>query len=395
MNAEGGRLVGARRVRESAAGFEQLRELVAQHEPDASQVVVGIETDHGLWVAALVSAGYQVYAINPLAASRYRDRHRVSGAKSDAADAKMLADLVRTDKHNHQPLAADTPEVNAIQTRARTHEALVADSTAKANELRAAVGNHFPAALTAFDKVTDIDAAAVLEIVSSPTQAASADLDAVEAALRAAGRTRKVADRARNIVTRLRAAGGLTAPAAEEAAWAARTRVLAAQLKLLNVQTAEAAKELEDFFGRHPHADTYRSMPGFGSVTAPRVLGEFGDDPGRFADAKSRKNYAGTSPLTQASGKKRLVTARFIRNNHLYNALDAASFSALSTSPGARAFYDWRRREGDLHHQALRVVANRLVGILHGCLKTGTLYDEDKAWGHRNDTSRGLTPAAA
>src|ERR1700738_4605863 len=108
---EDGKRLAARRLPEGLIGIRQLHELIAQHVEDRDQVVVGIETDRGLWVGALTAAGYQVYAINPLAAARYRDRHHVSGAKSDASDAKLLADLVRTDRHNHRLLAGDSGQV--------------------------------------------------------------------------------------------------------------------------------------------------------------------------------------------------------------------------------------------------------------------------------------------
>jgi transposase len=133
----------------------------------------------------------------------------------------------------------------------------------------------------------------------------------------------------------------------------------------------------------HPDADIYRSLPGLGVVLGARVLGEFGDDPNRYTDAKSRRNYAGTSPLTVASGKKRAVLARHVRNRRLYDAIDQWAFCALRTSPGARLFYDQRRDAKDSHHQALRALGNRLVGILHGCLRHHSPYNEHIAWAHR------------
>ena len=101
--------------------------------------------------------------------------------------------------------------------------------------------------------------------------------------------------------------------------------------------------------------------------------------------AKARKNYGGTSPITRASGKKKVVAARFIHNDRLIDALMSWAFSSLNASPGARAFYDEQRAKGLEHNDALRRLANRLVGILHGCLKTRTLYDEATAWGHREN----------
>jgi len=121
-----------------------------------------------------------------------------------------------------------------------------------------------------------------------------------------------------------------------------------------------------------------------GDITGARILGEFGDAPGRYATAKARKNYAGTSPLTIASGKKRTVHARYIRNRHLIDALRAQALSALTTSSGARACYDELRARGTGHDDALRRVASRLTAILHRCMKTGCEYDEAAAWSHRS-----------
>ena len=128
--------------------------------------------------------------------------------------------------------------------------------------------------------------------------------------------------------------------------------------------------QVKEFFGRHPAAEIILSQPGLGPVPGARVLAEFGDDPHRYASAKARKNYAGTSPITRASGKKKVALARFVHNDRLIDALMAPAFSALASSPGARACYDKQRARGSEYNAALRQLANRLVGILHGCLKT-------------------------
>jgi transposase len=385
MDADGARLA-SRRLPEGLAGIRGFHELVAAHAEEPGQVVIGIETDRGLWVETLGAAGYAVYAVNPLAVARYRDRHHVSGAKSDASDAKLLADLVRTDRHNHRPIAGDSPAVEAIKVLARAHQNLIWARTRHTNALRNALREYYPAALEAFEDLAHGDALGVLGRAPSPEQGTRLSLPAIYSALKRGGRQRNIDARAREIQAALRSEQ-LAAPAAVSAAFAATTRAAVGIVAELNRQIADLEAELATHFETHPDADIYRSLPGLGVVLGARVLGEFGDDPDRYTTAKSRKNYAGTSPLTVASGKKRAVLARYVRNRRLYDAIDQWAFCALTTSPGARVFYDQRRAAGDLHHQALRALGNRLVGILHGCLRHHTRYDEQTAWAHRQTTN--------
>jgi transposase len=379
---DAGRTLTRRRLPEGVAGVAVLHGLIAEHAEDPAQVVVGIETDRGLWVASLVAAGYQVYAVNPLAVSRYRDRHATSGAKSDAGDAHVLADLVRTDRHQHRPMAGDSPEVLAVKVLARAHQRLIWDRTRQTNRLRSALREFFPAALVAFEDLDHPDALAVLARAPTPAAAARLSIPAIGAALRKGGRKRNVDTRAAAIQTVLRAER-LDPPAALADAYGVQVRAAVAVIAEMNRQIARLETELGSGFEAHPDAEIYRSQPGLGPVLGARVLGEFGDDPNRYQDARSRRNYAGTSPLTKASGKKRAVVARFIRNRHLADACYQWAFCALSASPGARAFYDQHRAQDETHDQALRVLSNRLVGILDGCLRSRTRYDETKAWGHR------------
>src|ERR1700758_5318450 len=315
---EAGRRLASRRLPEGRAGIRQLHELIAAHAEEPDQAVVGIETDRGLWVAALSGAGYQVYAVNPLAVARYRDRHHVSGAESDASDAKLLADLVRTDRHNHRLIAGDSPEAEAIKVLARTHQSLIWARNRHTNALRNALREYYPAALLAFEDLAHGDALGVLDRAPTPAQGAQLPLAAIQSALKRGGRQRNIAARARQVQAALRTEQ-LAAPAAVTAAFAATTRATVGIIAELNRQIGELEATLAEYFEQHPDADIYRSLPGLGVVLGARVLGEFGDDPNRYTDAKSRKNYAGTSPLTVASGKKRAVLARHVRNRRLYD----------------------------------------------------------------------------
>ena len=376
-----GRVLARRRLPEGVAGMARLHELIGLQlgeDAEGAEVVIGIETDHGPWASALVAAGYVVYAVNPLQASRYRERLGVSGAKSDRGDSHMLADMVRTDSHQLRVVAGDSPDAGAVKVVARTHKTLIWERTRQVQRLRYQLREYFPAAVAAFEDLDASDALELLAKAPDPARARRLTRAQVSAALKRA-RRRDIPAKTTAILAALRSPQ-LGQPPAITAAYAVTVRSLIAVITTLNEQVKTLQGQVEADFGRHPDAEIYLSQPGLGTVLGARVLGEFGDDPGRYASGKARKNYAATSPLTRASGKKKTVTARFIRNDRLTDALMAQAFTALSTSPGARALYDAERARGTEHNAALRKVANRLVGILHGCLKTRTLYDEKTAW---------------
>src|SRR6478752_1085120 len=227
---QAGKRLASRRLPEGLTGIRQLHELIAEHAEEPDQVVIGIETDRGLWAGA-------------------------------------------------------------------------------------------PAALLAFEDLAHGDALGVLGRAPTPEQGAHLDLPAIQSALKRGGRKRNIAARAREIRAALRSEQ-LAAPAPVAAAFGATTRAAVGIIAELNRQIADLETSLAEHFETHPDADIYRSLPGLGVVLGARVLGEFGDDPNRYTDAKSRRNYAGTSPLTVASGKKRAVLARHVRNRRLYDAID-------------------------------------------------------------------------
>jgi transposase len=387
MDAAGRRLSKAR-LPEGVAGIARLHAMIGEQlgdeaeaaEDAAGQVMIGIETDRGPWVQALIAAGYTVYAVNPLQAARYRERLAVSGAKSDAADAHMLADMVRTDSHQLRPVAGDTARVEAVKVVTRMHKTLIWERTRCTQRLRHALRDYFPAALEAFE---DLDASDTLELLAkAPDPASAARLTSaqISAALKRA-RRRDIPVKAERIRVVLRAEH-LGQPPVVTAAYAASVGALVAVLVTLNEQVKTLQGQVEAHFGQHPDAEIVLSQPGLGPILGARVLAEFGDDHDRYASAKARKNYAATSPITRASGKKKVVAARFVHNDRLIDALMTQAFASLKNSQGARAYYDRQRARGANYNAALRQLANRLVGILHGCLKTGTPYDETTAWSH-------------
>jgi len=375
------RVVGRKRLPEGVAGMARLHALIGEQLGDDGEdceVVIGIETDRGPWVAALVAAGYVVFGVNPLQASRYRERLGVSGAKSDRGDAHMLADMVRTDSRQLRAVAGDSADAAAVKVVARAHKTLIWERTRQVQRLRHQLREYYAAALAAFDDLDAPDALELLARAPDPARAAKLTRAQISAVLKRA-RRRDIPAKATAIIAALRSPQ-LGQPPAITAAYAVTARSLIAVITVLNEQVKALESQVEADFGRHPDAEIYLSQPGLGPVLGARVLGEFGDDPDRYVSGKARKNYAATSPITRASGKKKVVAARFIRNDRLTDALMAQALSALTASPGARALYDAERARGTEHNAALRKLANRLVGILHGCLKTRTPYDEETAW---------------
>jgi transposase len=390
-----GHRLGTARLPEGVEGIAKLHALVARHGGEGletDQVVVGIETDRGPWVQALLAAGYQVYAVNPRQAARFKERYGTSGAKSDKGDAHALTDMVRIDRAQLRPIAGDSEEAQAVKVVARAHQTLIWERTRAFQRLRSTLREYFPNALTAYAslELTSTDALELLIKAPTPEHAAKLTKQQITTVL-TRHRRRNRAEKAAAIAATLREPQ-LDVAAPVTAAYAAAATAHARLLIALNEQIDTLEAEVKAHFLAHPDAEIYLSMPGIGEIIGARVLAEFGDDPSRYVSAKARKNYAGTSPVTRASGKVHTVQARYVRNNRLGDALQRQAFSALQNSPGARRYYDKQRARDLDYNPALRQVGNRLVGILHGCLKTRTTYDEATAWAHHANLT--AAPAA-
>ncbi len=374
------------RVPDGVEGVERIHEMVGARATEPAEVVIGIELDRGLLVAALVAAGYEVHAVNPLAVSRYRDRLAPAGAKSDPGDARVLAEAMRTDRHLHREVAGDSSEAEAIKVLARAHQSLIWTRQRIGNQLRSVLRDFYPGVLHTFADLASVDAIAVLEIAPTPTAGRALTKAKIRRALASGGRKLRLDERAQEIVEGLRAPQ-LGAPVLVEEAFGHQVTSLVAVLRTLKTQIAELRSELERSFEGHPDAEIITSLPGLSSVLGARVLAEFGDDRTRYLDARARRCYAGTAPITKASGTRKVVLARVARNKRLADACYHWAFSSLRTSPGARSFYDRQRASGKTHHQALRALGNRWVGILHGCLEHRERYREDIGWGGRLETA--------
>ena len=387
-----GQLLGRRRISDDAAGLAQLLDLLAAHGDSASDPVpVAIETPRGLLTACLRATGRKVYPVNPMAVSRYRDRHSIAGRKSDHGDAVVLASILRTDARAHRPLPADSELAQAIAVLARAQQDAVWARTAAHNKLRSHLREYYPGFLAAFAEargsITRPEARTILAAAPTPAAAAALTLAQLRALLRKAGRSRGVDAAAARLRDAFRAPQMRQLPQVEQA-MGQQALALLGQFDA----ACRAADDLEhavtESFNQHPDAEIITSFPGLGPLTGARVLAETGDDRSRFADAKGLKAYAGAAPITRASGKTTTVLHRRVKNQRLAATGYTWAFAALTASPGARAHYDRRKTNGDRHAAAQRNLFGRLLGCLHHCLATGQHYDEETAFPAATPTAR-------
>ena len=378
---EGGAVIARSRIDTGATGFNDLLSLIGEHGGSIEDTPVAIETDKNLLVVALVEAGFTLYPINPRAVARYRERHSQSGGKSDPGDAAVLAHILRTDRHMHRQLPAVSEHGRAVKALARQHQEAIWALHQTVSRLRSVLLEFYPQALQAFPNLKHKAALSVLAAAPTPATGQRLTRRRVIGLLQRAGRGNHP-ELVEQILTDLHTPA-LRQPARVEAALghtvAGLITIVISMARAVETLEAELARE----FDQHPQAQILRSTPGLGPILAARVLAEIGDDPARFNDANSLRAFAGTAPVTIASGRSHYVKARKVRNKRLGDACHWWAFSMLTKSPGAREHYDKRRAAGDRHNAALRNLANKLLGRLWWCLVNNQPWDDDAAWPHR------------
>jgi transposase len=377
------------RIEDTAAGFSRLVDLLAeQQQCSAEPITIAIETAKGLLPAALRAAGMPLIAINPLAVSRYRDRHSPSRAKSDAGDVFVLANILRTDPHSHRPLPVDSELAQSIHVLARAHQDAVWDRMQIANKLRSVLREYYPVFLDAFDDLASKAARATLHLAPTPASRPAVRKASLTAALRRAGRTRGIPAAVDAIHAALHVEQ-LRQPTLVESAMAEHATALLHALDTAAANVARLEESLTLAFEQHPDADIITSFPGLGTVLGARILAEIGDDRTRFTTARGLKAFAGTAPITRASGMKPSPPDASCATNGSGKPAYLWALPLLAHSPAAHAHFTARRERGDSYSAAARNLTNRGMGTLHHCLQTRQHYDEIKAF--PNHRAQGAT----
>lgn len=401
---EQGVVLFSERIGHDAAGLARLLEILARHDPAGGLLEVAIETSQGLLVAGLLAAGRTVFAINPLAVSRYRDRYRASRGKSDAFDAMVLANILRTDRDAHRPMPGDSLQVRALRVLTRAQQDATWDKLTLTNRIRSLLKMFFPAALAAFERggKHQLDSPAcrtILAVASTPAAAAALTERRLAGLLRNAGRQRGI-DIEAALLVRLLRASQLRQPVEIEHAMGVQLRGLVGQLEAVMATITALEAQIDTAFATHPDAQIIASFPGLGVALGSRILAEIGDDHARFDGPRALKAFAGAAPVTRASGRSSFVHARRAKNNRIAAAGYVWALAAIRHDPQWATRYRARRAAGDRHVTALRKLFNGMLGKLYHCLMTGQTYDPDRAF-HASGASSprrentGVDPVAA
>ncbi len=371
---EGGTTLASGTMPHTPEGLDTLFAAIRTHASTPQDVCVALETAQGLLVGALLDQGFTVYAINPKAVDRHRERFRVAGSKSDVRDAWVLATLLRTDRALYHPLVPDSDAAQELRVLTRDRAELVRTRTMLSNQLTACLKAYFPEFLDLFGDPDRPVALAVLQTFPTPAALRAASVKRLEGFLRKHHQPGAAA-KATEMHTRLRQ------PAFQVTLVILRTKArlaqtLGQQLTTLAQQIDAYETEIRRVLRTHPDGELYRSLPGAGDLLAARMVGELGDNRDRYREAAIAQCAAGTAPVTRASGTIRTVHVRRACIHPLRETLWQFAFSSLLHCPWAKAYYAQARRRGKKHAEAVRMLGNVWMRIIIAMRRTRRPYDE-------------------
>ena len=385
-----GRIRAQFTIGHTAAGFADLLRRLARLTGDPAEVAVGIERPDGRLVDVLLEAGYPVVPVSPNAIKTWRDGEVLSGAKSDAGDAAVIAEYLRLRAHRLQPATPYTAQTKALRTVVRTREDVVDMRVAAANQLSALLDAHWPGAKAIF---ADVESAIALAFLTRyPTYPSAQHLG--EKRLRAFCVKHGYSGRraAAELLTRLRAA---PAGSTDEALTDAVRDAVLAQVAVLTALTAaekNLSRSVVAHLGEHPDAAIFTSLPRSGQINAAQVLAEWGDSRAAYDSPDAVAALAGVTPVTKASGKYRAVHFRWACNKHLRKAITCFADNSRHASPWAADVYARAIARGHDHPHAVRVLARAWIRVIYRCWIDGVPYDPNK---HGNAGKLRETAAAA
>jgi transposase len=368
----GGTITAEFMIEHSADGIASLIRRLAKYG-EAARMPVAIERPNGRLVDLLLEAGHPVVPVSPNAIKTWREGEVLSGAKSDAGDAAVIAEYLRLRQHKLKTAAPYSDETNALRTVVRTRDDLVEMRVAATNQLSALLDAHWPGAKAIF---ADVESPVSLEFLTRyPTPAAAAHLGEKRMAAFCVKHGYSGRRTAAELLARLRAAPpGTAGPAVTEAL---RDAVLAAVgvLTALNTSVKNLDRSVAAHLGEHPDGAIFASLPRSGQVNAAQVLAEWGDCRQAYDGPDSVAALAGCTPVTRQSGKHRDVTFRWACNKRFRRAITTFADNSRHASPWAAKIYADARASGKDHPHAIRILARAWIRVIWPCWLDGVPYD--------------------
>lgn len=365
--------VASRVLPQTAAAFAEWGRWLDERRAEGVELWAAIERPDGRVVDFLLDHGVVVYALNPKALDRARDRFRMSGAKSDPFDARVAASFLRTDHHHLSPLRPSSEAAQELKALTRDYARQVRQQTRLLNQLTITVKEYYPRALDVCGDFTSRWARQFLR--AYPTPAALGRLTERQWQRWSRGQ-RLSPERIAELWSQLQAPQ-LPVPEHVVRVKARRLAVLLEQLEVTSAAVGAYRQAVEDFFATLPAAEWAATLPGGRSgTTVPSLWAELGDAAGRWASVQHLQGHAGTVPVTERSGQAQVVKFRFACNTHLRVAVHQLAFLSLRSSEWARAYYDRCRERGHSHHHALRALGAKWLKIIFAMWSRQVPYDE-------------------
>jgi len=375
-----GKVLAQFTIEHTADGIASLIRRLAKYR-DPEVVHIGIERPNGRLVDLLLEAGHPVIPVSPNAIKTWRESEVVSGAKSDAGDALVIAEYLRLRHHRLHPVQPYSAETKALRTVVRTREDVVDMRVRATNQLDALLDAYWPGAKEIFADTESRISLAFLRRYPTATAAAQLGEKRLAAFLTKHGYSGRRP--ASELLARLRGAPpGATDPVLIEAIHDA-VLALVTMLEALNTAGKQLDRSVVAHLGKHPDAEVFTSLPRSGQINAAQVLAEWGDSRTAYDSAEAVAALAGVTPVTKASGKQHAVHFRWACNKRFRQAITIFADNSRHASPWAAEIYARARARGHDHPHAVRILARAWIRVIYRCWHTNTPYNSDLHGGAR------------
>lgn len=386
---EVGEVIQILKIPQSPEGYLQLEQARQQTGVAAAECLVGIETSHNMLIDFLIEQGYsQIYVLPPNAVKSAQGRYRQSGAKSDRSDARLIADILRTDRARYHAWVPDSELTRQIRATVSLIDFLNKQIWQTANRLRAALVRYYPVALEVFSALDNQITLAWIIQYPTPQAARAVSYAEFQAFAKEHHHTQPkkwAACYARLQPVRVTASAGITQVYAQGAVTLAQTMIRMVQSK------TGLLSDLQKKYLLHPDYAIYHSLPAAGNYLEPALLAKLGDDRQRFPTPETVQAVAGTCPVTKQSGKSHIVTFRYACDHEFRQIVQQWAKLSIQASPWAAGYYQMVRPHCSSENEAYRKLGNRWLEVLWKLWQTGKPYDEQK---HLSAQARRALPKA-